>query len=442
MSCGICKEGPKFPVHLLCCDRSICASCFFERLNSKCPFCKKEIVVEFNYTRGFEKKICEKHNKEVLYLLTDTKELFCQDCLFEKVVGDDANNLKDKIKKIDDKNDFSPVLNAISKLITLKRELLEKRKQFKRVMEEMKIIRYNEEDTLENGYIEYVKSYKKDYDKYATRYNEIAVKISSHIKDADLYSKQSELLLKTNDSNFRVSIRELSRKIDVLVQEISEDTYPETVDTFNFPDKIQPQPKEFTFSIPHFDRILSNAEDDQKKNTRYSSVFELWSVQWRVKVIANQLITVNNKSDRYTSVFIEVNSGLKEQVVFSYSIQLLHTDGTNKSNISRNYESKFKNGDSWGWTKMADCKRLLNENFLHEPDKSLWIKVELNPSSYQSAAEIAYNKMIELKNKYKQLKNSAKEKGLIPDVKEKDPHALKVQPLENLENVIENYIFE
>lgn len=441
MICEVCEYELKFPVLLLCCHKQVCSSCYFEQIQSKCPFCDKTVSVRFfcEETDENEKNICEKHNQELIYILDDTKKLICQECLFEKVTSGESNEiseLKGKLHKIKTKKDFSEVLNSISNLVTIKKRLLDKLGETNKVISIFNDIKESEEEVLEKGYMEYLKSFQKDYEKQTTKYNEIAEKVDTYIKDATLYVKQAELLLNSTDPSFRNSIKELSGRINKLINDINNDDFQRPSPDFLFPDKIQPPLREYGFFIPNFDRLIKDAENDPKKNGAfYSNPFELWSVQWRVKVLVQQNFSSGDKKSFFTAVFVEVNKGLRKLANFSYNIQIIHPKFPEYPSIVRSYRSHFKDGDSWGWNRMADCSKILNENYLHEPDNSLRIKIGLSPTSYQSAAEIAQNKMRELKKKYKDIKRKARIKGAIPESRSKPPHTLKVVELADLDLV-------
>ena len=109
----------------------------------------------------------------------------------------------------------------------------------------------------------------------------------------------------------------------------------------------------------------------------YSPEMRIGGLFWKMKLYPKGNQTSKGE---YISVFLELQSGLKEPSKYYYILEMVNFK--NRRNYFMEYSSNFINGECWGYSKFYKIDKLKEDGFLNE-NGNLILKVHIRPESFE-----------------------------------------------------------
>ncbi|KAK8853904.1 hypothetical protein M9Y10_016449 [Tritrichomonas musculus] len=391
MVCFICNKKSCDPKIMPCCGKIGCENCIKDILaqNKKCPNCSanntdhepvhlhlidsiKEYLpfLELLYS---DTEICKKHLKKIEYFCDDCNEPLCSECIFDELISDhkfhENHNIADIKLKL--QKDISLLNTAIDSIETKSNSLLQ--------------INSKLEKSKNSLLLELHAIFKEMYSSFESKKRASIQPFIDRIKELNELKEQvSESLhlvnrlIATQHPNI---IIETPKILDeALNLEKKYQQMKPISPQLNVSNDISPQYQFFQVKITKFKETQRRFSQLGEEETKFI-LFEKKTIngnKWRAKVYPNGN---NNAEGSFLSVFMELTRGNKTPSNYFYRVEVQSHDPS-KPNIIKEYNSEFKNNDSWGWNKVVSLDTILNQEAYLDPEGSLILNFGIRAETY------------------------------------------------------------
>ena len=393
IKCYICLGKIKNPCMCPKCQKLTCESCIEKWLLEKknqCPHCR--VTLNFNQLihlsfmtdvanyidkissnkKVEEMEVCPKHEIQNLYYCSECEMPLCSDCYMLE-----DKHKKHKIKKIDDvykshlelikteKEGLDFEENTLRKYLKdINEKIIEigntKYKKIKEIEEFFKNIR-NQIQTQNQELITNLLEKKQDIEEKLNEIQKYMKDFSYQIKN----SSKNEII--SQSSNLIKTLKEI--KLKILTENSDINKFPNNF-SLDIQNPLVPKYETGVFEIENFGSINSD-------KVMYSPEMRIGGLFWKMKLYPKGNQTSKGE---YISVFLELQSGLKEPSKYYYILEMVNFK--NRRNYFMEYSSNFINGECWGYSKFYKIDKLKEDGFLNE-NGNLILKVHIRPESFE-----------------------------------------------------------
>ena len=393
IKCYICLGKIKNPCMCPKCQKLTCESCIEKWLLEKknqCPHCR--VTLNFNQLihlsfmtdvanyidkissnkKVEEMEVCPKHEIQNLYYCSECEMPLCSDCYMLE-----DKHKKHKIKKIDEvykshlelikteKEGLDIEENTLRKYLKdINEKIIEigntKYKKIKEIEEFFKNIR-NQIQTQNQELITNLLEKKQDIEEKLNEIQKYMKDFSYQIKN----SSKNEII--SQSSNLIKTLKDI--KLKILTENSDINKFPNNF-SLDIQNPLVPKYETGVFEIDNFGDINSD-------KVMYSPEMRIGGLLWKMKLYPKGNQTSKGE---YISVFLELQSGLKEPSKYYYILEMVNFK--NRRNYFMEYSSNFINGECWGYSKFYKIDKLKEDGFLKE-NGDLILKVHIRPESFE-----------------------------------------------------------